>query len=180
MAACAGALLALIWILIWVRGMLKLRTPAGDLLNIQFRKYGDPESIAHEIEQDFTGQQFRTKRVHAGRRWICYVWKSQIIVRRTDNQIWAYLERVSRKLNGMIPMPSTNQVIVWNRNGTAAVMVVKRSEAYDAVDMFGKAAPWMLTGYSNALKESWNNDREDLIALVDKARSQGTSPPRIF
>jgi hypothetical protein len=30
----------------------------------------------------------------------------------------------------------------------------------------------MFAGYSEALKGSWNNDRNDFIALVDEARRQ--------
>jgi len=34
------------------------------------------------------------------------------------------------------------------------------------------AAPWLYIGYSEVLKESWNNDRADLIAGVDHRHNE--------
>jgi hypothetical protein len=34
----------------------------------------------------------------------------------------------------------------------------------------------MLLGYTEALKESWNSDRQDFLAAVDAGRQGGTKP----
>jgi hypothetical protein len=36
--------------------------------------------------------------------------------------------------------------------------------------MLRQIAPWIIEGYSDTLKESWNADRRDFIALVDQRR----------
>jgi len=39
-------------------------------------------------------------------------------------------------------------------------------------------APWILFGYTDTLKESWNNDRQDLIAYVDQRRNETVQAAR--
>jgi hypothetical protein len=179
-ATVAGAgLLSLAWIVFNIRRMLRRRTPAGNPLEIQLGQCGEVKEIAQQIELEFAGQQFRPRQIFASRTWLCYVWKKQIVIRRSENLIWAYLEQVKHKTNG-IPTGTSNQVVVWHRKGWAHVLPVSKREAYNGLDALGKVAPWMLIGYSAARKESWNNDREDLIAMVDKARREGTGLPRIL
>jgi len=167
------------WIVGVIRGVLKRRTPSGDPLNLQLHACGDPAAVASELEQEFAGQTFRPKRVYVGGHWLCFEHKTQVTVRRIDALVWAYVERVRHKLNGVTPMGTTNQLIVWSRDGRGAAIPLKRKAADEALKTLQAAAPWIFAGYSEALKESWNNDRDDFIALVDEARRQnGRAAPQ--
>ena len=167
------------WIVGVIRGVLKRRTPSGDPLNLQLHACGDPATVACELEQEFAGQTFRPKRVYVGGHWLCFEHKTQVTVRRIDALVWAHVERVRHKLNGVTPMGTTNQLIVWSRDGRGAAIPLKRKAADEALKTLQAAAPWIFAGYSEALKESWNNDRDDFIALVDEARRQnGRAAPQ--
>jgi hypothetical protein len=160
------------WMVFVIRGMVKRRRPEGDPLTIQLSKYGAPEDVARELDQDFAGQQFHTHRIYVGQRWVCYVWNTQVAVRRIDTLVWVYLERVKRRMNYIIPLGTTNQMVAWSRDGRGAVLPMrKRKDVEAALRELRRVAPWMLVGYSDSIKESWNSDREDLIALVDERRS---------
>ena len=154
-----------------IRGIVRRRRPEGDPLNIQLSRYGPPEDVARDLAEDFAGQQFRTRRIYVGQRWLCYVWKTQVAVRRIDSLVWAYLERVKRRINYIIPLGTTNQMVAWSRDGRGAVLPLRtKKDVEAALNELHRVAPWMLVGYSDLIKESWNNDRPDLIAMVDQSR----------
>jgi hypothetical protein len=88
------------------------------------------------------------------------------------------METVRHRIQGIIPYRTTNQLIAWDRTGRAAAIVLTKMEVESALEGLQVIAPWLLAGYSQTLKESWNNDREELIALVDQRRKQSASEIR--
>lgn len=170
-AAILIAVGGITWMVFVIRRIVKWRRPEGDPVNLQLSKYGPPQEVARELEQDFAGQQFQTHRIYVGRRWLCYAWKTQVAVRRIDTLVWAYLERVRRRMNYIIPLGTKNQMVAWSRDGRAAVLPLRKHKDVEAaLNELHRVAPWMLVGYSDAIKESWNNDRADLVAVVDRSR----------
>jgi len=92
---------------------------------------------------------------------------------RIDGIVWAYLERIRRRLNGIIPIGTTNQMVMWSRDGRGAVLPLRtKKDVVQALETLQQAAPWTFIGYTDVLKESWNNDREDLIALFDSRQTK--------
>jgi hypothetical protein len=170
LAALLFAAGGIIWMFFVIRAIVRWRRPEGDPVNLQLGKYGAPENVARELEQDFAGQPFHTHRIYVGPHWVCYAWKTQVAIRRIDTLVWAYLERVRRTWN-LIPLPTKNEMVAWGRDGRAAVLPMrKKNDVEAALNELRRVAPWMLVGYSDSIKESWNNDRVDLIAVVDRSR----------
>jgi hypothetical protein len=169
-ASFVGAALLLIvgLFFVWANGK-ELRD--GNPLDLQLRAAGDHEEVASQLEVDFSSQSFRTGHLFLSRRWLCFVRGATVLVRRVDSLIWAYLETVRHKIQGLIPYRTTYQLVVWDRTGRAAVVILKKNEADSTLASLRQVAPWMLFGYSEVLKESWNNDREDLIAQIDQRRA---------
>jgi hypothetical protein len=145
----------------------------GNPLDLQLRAAGDPEEVANQIELDFSSEPFRAGRLYLSPRWLCYVRRDVAIVRRIDSLVWAYLETVRHKIQGIIPYRTTHQLILWDRTGRGAAIILKKRDAEPALASLQAAAPWMFFGYTEVLKESWNNDRDDLVALVDQRRKEG-------
>jgi hypothetical protein len=172
--AAAGLLFAaggMIWIFFAVRRIVRWRRPEGDPLNLQLKRYGAVDEVARSLEEDFAGQEFRTHHIYVGRHWLCYAWRKQVAVRRIDTLVWAYLEQVRKRLNYIIPLGTKNQMVLWSRDGRAAVLPMRKKKAVEAaLNELRRVAPWMLVGYTDSIKESWNDDREDLIAVVDRSR----------
>lgn len=163
------ALLCVAGAAFWIRYLVR-HAKKGNPVDLQIAAFGNPQVVWQEIEADFVGQDFRTKRLYVGARWICYSRKTDIIVRRIDALIWAYIEKVKHKWN-FIPVGTTQQLILWERTGRGAALILNKKRAKEALPSLKTVAPWLLIGYTDVLKESWNNDREDLIAYVDRRRA---------
>lgn len=161
---------ALAWYML--RGIRERAAPGGDALSEQLKPYGDPRALAGELDADFAGQSLRPKRLYLGKRWLVYS-SGEPIVRRVDDLVWAYVEAVKVRLNGVIPLGTNYQLAVWERCGRGAALELKKAEAEGALAALSEAAPWMLVGFTEAVKESWNSDREDLLAFVAERRKKG-------
>jgi hypothetical protein len=93
---------------------------------------------------------------------------------------WAYGEVYtappsSNALGRSVDLWPHHQIVLWNRDGVAFVLPVQTRFCQTALDVLHNAAPWLPVGYSLALKESWNTDRADLLALIDLHRAGGTA-----
>jgi hypothetical protein len=167
LAAMAGGIA---WIVFAIRGVIK----PDDPFNTQIGAYGPPEVIAREVEQEFAGQSFRPRRIYVGRQWLCYAWKKELIACRIDTIVWAYREQARRRNSKGIPLRTSNRMVAWRRDGHGVVLPLRKvRDVQLALEALRRAAPWVFVGYTDALKESWNNDREDLVALSDDARGRG-------
>lgn len=144
---------------------------SGDPLDLQLRAYGNPVEVAGQIEADFVGQSFRKNHLYLGKRWLCYSRLTFLIVRRIDSLIWAYLETVQHKWH-IFKVGKTHQLVLWDRAGRGAVVALKKERLEEAIVSLQGLAPWILFGYTDVLKESWNHDRDDLIAHVDQRRNE--------
>jgi hypothetical protein len=166
------AMIGIAWIVFVIRGVIKRRTPTGDPLDIQLSKHGTPEAIASELEKEFAGQTFRPHQIYVGQRWLCYSWKKQVTICKIDTLVWAYWERIRHSVN-FVPTGTTHQLVAWSRDGRGVALPLRKKKDVElALEALHRAAPWVFVGFTEALKESWNSDREDLIALVDEARQQ--------
>jgi hypothetical protein len=159
----------LAWGVFILRGVLKRRTPEGNPLNLQFAPYGDPIAVAEQIDREFAGETFRPRHVHVARSWVCFSFKAHVMVRRVDALVWAYIETVKHRWNG-IPVGTTTQLMVWSRDRRSAAMPLKKQAAEQALLELRAAAPWMPCGYSEAMNQTWNDDSAEFIALVDESR----------
>jgi hypothetical protein len=91
--------------------------------------------------------------------------------------VWAYGEVYTEppSKSSMGSMWPHYQIVLWNRNSVAFVLPVQTKFCQAALDVLRSAAPWLPVGYSLALKESWNKDRAELLALIDSYRAGGTA-----
>jgi hypothetical protein len=63
------------------------------------------------------------------------------------------------------------QLVIWTRKAVAHVLPMSKQETEICLDKLAKMLPWLYIEYNDVLKESWNSDRDDFIASVDKRRS---------
>ena len=150
----------------------------GNPVDLQLQAIGDMVEVANQIETAFSNQAYRPNHLYLNHRWLCFGRGGVAIIRPIDSLIWTYMETVRHRIQGIIPYRTTNQLIAWDRTGRAAAIVLTKMEVESALEGLQVIAPWLLAGYSQTLKESWNNDREELIALVDQRRKQSASEIR--
>ena len=149
----------------------RVRSSPGYPVDSQLAAIGTLSQLSIEIDRDFAGEQFAARRVHVSRRWLCYAGKGQVTIRPLDQLTWAYTERIKHRLNAIIPYrPASYQLFLWDRNGRAAAIPVKKNDAQACLTLLQKQAPWIFVGYNDTLKESWNSDRTEFLALVEARR----------
>ena len=154
-----------------VKRARRLRSPAVHPLDRELAAYGNIVAVSNRINLDFKGHPFIARHVQVGTEWLCYAGKNQVTVRLIETLVWAYVERITHRLNMIIPYrPASYQLLLWDRYGRAAAIPISKRRSGKVLEAINKAAPWLFLGYSEALKESWNADRPDLISLVDARR----------
>jgi hypothetical protein len=106
--------------------------------------------------------------------WFCFVGKDLTIVRRLDHLVWVYVEKVRRSLF-FIPIRMSHFLMVWGRDGVGTAIPGWRYDIEQDLHVLRAAAPWLVIGYSEVLKETWNADHADLIRYVDAARQRAAA-----
>jgi hypothetical protein len=155
-----------------VRRYKKWLSPLTHPMTTELATYGDSALVGAEIEKEFAGQHFTARQLYAKGEWACYAGKGQIVIRRLDQLVWAYDEQIRHRINGLIPYrPSSHQLILWDRTGRGAALPLSKNKVVPALTALRSAAPWAFLGYNEALKESWNQDRREFIALVEQRRA---------
>jgi hypothetical protein len=102
-----------------------------------------------------------------GREHIYCAGASEVESHLLDQLIWAYAEMYRA------PFFRRYQLVLWNRDAVATVLAVHKAFRDAALERIRTAAPWVPVGYSEAMKETWNADNADLLALVDSYRRIG-------
>jgi len=156
-ALAAPAMGAFLWIVVGalraeVRGK-RLRR----LLDEALAANGDG-GIAHDDFPDLP-VCFGKKRLYCARG-------KELDVQPLEDMAWAYIEE-------LVPHPTWQQLVIWNCKAQANVLPVRNYFIVPALEGMEKAAPWIPVGYSIALKESWNADHRDFLAMVEDFRRAG-------
>jgi hypothetical protein len=107
--------------------------------------------------------------VWIGREHVYCTVKKGVEVHELDRLVWVYAEMYRSKYG----FQRGHQLVMWDRDSSASVLPLKKPYIDASLDRFRKAAPWIPVGYNEAMKESWNADRADYIALVDSFRAAG-------
>lgn len=115
---------------------------------------------------DAASDDFPDLPVCVGKRRIYCAGDKGLVILPLEAMAWAYVEEF--RLH-----PTWHQLVIWNRDAQAQVLGIRRCFIARALAQLNRAAPWLPTGYSEAMKESWNADHRDFLALVDDCRRTG-------
>jgi hypothetical protein len=91
---------------------------------------------------------------------------NQLDVQPLEDTIWAYVEEF--RLH-----PTWHLLVIWNRKAEANVLALRKCFIAPALERLQTAAPWLPVGYSMAMKESWNADHREFLAMVEEFRRAG-------
>jgi hypothetical protein len=123
-----------------------------------------------DIEADFAGRPVSRSPLQVGDRWLCYVNRALAIAMRLDDLVWVYHDRALTG-GGFVE----SMIVAWSRDGVGANLLMRRQDIEAGLQKIAAAAPWLAVGYSDAMKDSWNEDRAQLIELIDRARDSGVA-----
>ena len=169
--AIAGGL---VWLGYVARRYLARRQFATNPIGLALAGLGAVDATKAEVDGDFAGRVLDGSPLMVGSRFLCFAARGQAVILPLDQILWAYHEVVRHSVN-MIPTGRSHQLVLWKRNGEADVLPLALPEVDSCVKKLAAAAPWLPIGYSDVLKESWNADRPEFIAMVDARRASATA-----
>ena len=168
-------IVALALIAIWCLLNLLRRSinPAKHPVTREISRYGDWNQLAHEIDS----QMAEPHETHGGifhltRDWLVYQTKNRFDAVPYRDLIWQHMFQVTYRSFGIVT-GKIYTLMVYDRYGkTKSLLYGKDSGAVtDLTNKLQKLAPWAYTGYSAEMENTWNQEREKMIAIVD-ARKQ--------
>lgn len=115
--------------------------------------------------EDFCGGEFPDVPIHVSGDWIYYAGDSGVDAQPLEQLVWAYGESIRGK--------PWHQIVIWDRSANGTVLPLRKHDMAPALARIGRAAPWLPVGYNAAMKESWNADHHDFLALVEAHRKAG-------
>jgi hypothetical protein len=89
----------------------------------------------------------------------------EIVIQPLDGVVWCYVEN--------FVMRPWMQLVIWNSGASAIVLPIRKGYVDRALERMRQAAPWLPVGYNTAMKETWNADHREFLALVDACRQSG-------
>jgi hypothetical protein len=166
----------LVWLAYVARRYLARRQFATSPVGLALAALGGVDAAKAEVDRDFAGRALDGSPLMVGSRFLCFAARGQAVILPLDQVLWAYHEVVRHSVN-MIPTGRSHQLVLWKRNGEADVLPLTLRDVDSCVKKLAAAAPWLPIGYSDVLKESWNADRREFIAMVDARRASATAKP---
>lgn len=153
----APAIGAFLWI---VTGALK-----AEARGMRLRRLLE-EALAANGDSGIACDDFPDLPVCFGKKRLYCARGKELDVQPLEDLAWAYVEEF--RLH-----PTWHQLVIWNRKAQANVLPLRKCFVAPALERLEKATPWLPVGYNNTMKESWNADHRDFLAIVDDFRGAG-------
>lgn len=91
--------------------------------------------------------------------------QNEVIPLQIDQMAWAYAEDFTFR--------PYFQLVIWDRNGQGTILPIRKWAIAESLDRLRKAAPWLPIGFNRVMKECWNADHQDFLALIEAHRQAG-------
>jgi len=161
--AFVGGVLLLVW------GIYRIikGSKGGYLKKLQndYTSAGYTEStVASDFNHGFAMNKKANFKI--GRLMIYYQSGSEFRAIPANKLMWAYLNRVTHRTNGIKTGTTYNVVfVVENVKSAYTVPVDNEQMALDILEKIDKMFPWVIVGYSDDLKKMLAKDRASFVAL---------------
>ncbi|MBM3502255.1 MAG: hypothetical protein FJX65_00120 [Alphaproteobacteria bacterium] len=94
---------------------------------------------------------------------IYYPLNNVLLYQDIDQLVWAYGEQTIYWY----------QLAIWNRDAHAVILPIHVLDAPEALNRLRAVAPWIATGFSRTLVQTWNIDHAEFLALIEQHRTSG-------
>lgn len=98
--------------------------------------------------------------------WVMYKTFLDINTIRSDRILWVYKTVTQHKTNG-IPMRKSYTVTINDASGESLQIPLSRKKAERFLEDIETLAPWVVFGYSEDLKEIWEQDKDQFMEMVE-------------
>jgi len=167
------AALAVISIWILIRLLRRSTNPAKHPIAKNLSRYGDWQQLAQEIDAQMAEpHEIYRNHFHLTRDWLIYQTKSHFDAIPFRDLIWQYMFQITYQSFGIITGKDYS-LMVCDRYGKNKNFPYGKDSAalLDLLEKLREHAPWAYTGYAAETENTWNQEPEKMIAIVD-ARTQ--------
>jgi hypothetical protein len=171
-AGMAGTALLLLAGLVLVGGVItRMSEPARHPHMKALARYGEPESIAAQIESELMmGGQAIGKHVKLTQNWLVHDQGGRFQAMKLSDLAWGY-KKVTQHRSYGIPTGKVFEAQLYDRHGQPFQLTAKQEVVDDVLRQTATAAPWMLAGYDAQIERMWRKERSALIAAVDARKT---------
>ena len=132
----------------------------------EFQRFGEPSSIADQIETELANSAETVGNVQVTRNWLVAARASNLDVTQLKDIMWIYKKIVSGRGGKRI------SALVFDRHGRITTINGKEAQIDDTLKGIAQRMPWIMVGYSKEAQAAWNKDRAGFISAVDQRRQQ--------
>ena len=167
-----GGIAALLAVILGGAAWLRLRNPESHPLMARVRGWGDPMSMAAEIEQESrAGTLFRSDKRSFTANFLIRDGFFSFDVRRLADLLWGY-KKVTKHSVNFIPTGKSYETVLQFPDGA---VTLRDTEAHvnGALAHLAQAVPWAVIGYSDQLAATFRKDRAGFAAAIAERRKMG-------
>lgn len=171
-----GLVAAIVCLLIAIWGALRAALRLGDVnrhpIMRALRRFGDPEEIAEQIDHEINSYHDKLGNIRLTRNWLVHQHGLTFNAARLNDVVWMYKHVLKTKYYGVVTVAKTYSVYLWDRHGKCITITAKEKEVDEMLQAIYQRAPWIIVGYDQQLEKQWKKNRDELVSVVDRQRTQ--------
>lgn len=135
-------------------------------------RYGDPSIIVKEVEGEMALGSEKVGNVELTYKWAVLSTKTNFEAMRLKDAVWIYKTITQHRTNG-IPTGKSYAALIYDKHGKVMTVNAKQDKVDDMLNAIYQRAPWVIAGYSEDLKKTWNDKmgRQEMITAVAQRQS---------
>jgi hypothetical protein len=159
------------------RAWKRLQDPARHPLVERAASWGDPVSVAVEVEREHAQPWRRSGTIGITDHYLVNSSFFGFDVLRLTDLLWAY-KRVTKKSVNFVPVGKDYHAVLACVGGTVAVRA-KDAEVDEILRYVEARAPWAVFGHSKEIEDAFKKDPGGFVVAVAERRRryEATSPP---
>lgn len=164
----ACAVLILIGVLVLIGG---LKGNCLKSVNNYCKSFPDPEGEKRKLER-FCESVPAVHGYRINEEVVIHIQGNAPSVIACKDVLWVYLEVTTHKTNG-IPTGKTRAIVIRTRDGGSySFGSGSEKDSNEILDYFGKQMPYVISGFSDDIRNSYNKDRAGMMTYVEGRRQE--------
>lgn len=141
------------------------------------RGLGPLDEVVSRVEAEVAGPaEFADgKKALFTRNWLVVSGGGHFAVRRLDDLGWVFLKTTTTKLNWVIPIWRSHEVVFRGAAPGEAQAGCSKEEGARIIEHAARRCPWIIAGYDEELDKLWESDRAAFLAGVRERGMPGRS-----
>ncbi|MFL5339323.1 MAG: DUF6709 family protein [Gemmataceae bacterium] len=155
-----------------LKAVKRFGNPQAHPLARTLEKYGDPEEIAAQIEEQSQSDDVETiAGVTFMRSWLMRPTTFGVDLVHFGDAAWVYKTTTKHYRNG-IHTGTTYGVTLCDIHGSALAVPMAEKTCDDYVDAVRDRVPWVLAGHDTDLEKMWKTNKQSIYDLVEQRRQE--------